>query len=413
MRVAITGLGIWSALGRTRVEFEQRLRAGESGVRPVARMDVSHPFFRSRSAAVLSDEASLRPEIDQTMIADLTLAVSQAALRDAGLPNPPTDPSEASRFGMTLGTSHGGNIAFMRLIRERLGVAPGEPDPQLALSCSPTVLGQVASRVGVRGPTVTVSTACASGTNSIGRAAELIELGRADLMLAGGADLFTELSFSGFNVLGAMTRTVCRPMDSHRDVMVLGDGAAMLVLESESRARARGARIYALIAGHALANEAYHPTAPRPDGMEAARVMQAALESAGLSPQDIDYVNLHGTGTEANDEMELKALQRVFGSESRSMPLLSSIKAQVGHTLGASGSVEVVATALALHGQFAPPGIHLEHPISPFASWPFVRGKAQPARLRAALSNSFGFSGNLASIVLLQGDSEHASDGNF
>ena len=111
--------------------------------------------------------------------------------------------------------------------------------------------------------------------------------------------------------------------------------------------------------------------------------------------------------------MELKALQRVFGSESRSMPLLSSIKAQVGHTLGASGSVEVVATALALHGQFAPPGIHLEHPISPFASWPFVRGKAQPARLRAALSNSFGFSGNLASIVLLQGDSEHASDGNF
>ena len=109
MRVAITGLGIWSALGRTRVEFEQRLREGESGVRPVARMDVSHPFFRSRSAAVLSDEASLRPEIDQTMIADLTLAVSQAALRDAGLPNPPTDPSEASRFGMTLGTSHGGN----------------------------------------------------------------------------------------------------------------------------------------------------------------------------------------------------------------------------------------------------------------------------------------------------------------
>lgn len=403
MRVAITGMAIWSALGRNLIEFERRLRAGESGVRPVTRMDVAHPFFRSRSAAVLAEESSLRPEVDQTMIADLALAVSRAALLDAGLLDPPMEPSEAARFGMTLGTSHGGNIAFMRLIRQRLGAAPGEPDPQLALSCSPTVLGQVASRVGVRGPTVTVSTACASGTNSIGRAAELIELGRADVMLAGGADLFTELSFSGFNVLGAMTRGVCRPMDRDRDGMVLGDGAAMVVLESESRARARGARIYAFVAGHALANEAYHPTAPRPDGSEAARVMLAAIDSAGLGADDIDYVNLHGTGTEANDAMELAALRLVFGGERSSMPWLSSIKAQVGHTLGAAGSVEVVATALALHGQFAPPGIHLEHPIAPFESWPFVRGRAQPAKLRAALSNSFGFSGNLASIVLLHG----------
>lgn len=231
---------------------------------------------------------------------------------------------------------------------------------------------------------MTVSTACASGTNSIGRAAELIDLGRAEVMLAGGADLFTELSFSGFNVLGAMTRGVCQPIDRDRDGMVLGDGAAMVVLESESRARARGARIYAFVAGHALANEAYHPTAPRPDGSEAARVMLAAIDSAGLGVDDIDYVNLHGTGTEANNAMELAALRLVFGGERSSMPWLSSIKAQVGHTLGAAGSVEVVATALALHGQFAPPGIHLEHPIVPFESWPFAgKGSASQAAGRA------------------------------
>lgn len=403
MRVAITGMAIWSALGRNLTDFERHLRAGASGVRPVTRIDVTHPFFRSRSAAVLHEESSLRPEVDQTMIADLTLAVARDALRDADLQDQVLSPLESARFGMALGTSHGGNIAYMQLIRQRMGLSPGEPEPQLALSCSPTVLGQVASRVGVRGPILTVSTACASGTNSIGRAAELIHLGRADRMLAGGADLFTELSYSGFNVLGAMTRSVCRPTDRDRDGMVLGDGAAIVVLESEARARARGARIYAFVAGHALANEAYHPTAPRPDGSEAARVMQAAIDSAGLSAQDIDYVNLHGTGTEANDAMELAALRRVFGKKDHLFPLLSSIKAQVGHTLGAAGSVEVVATALALHHQFAPPGINLEHPIASFESWPFVRNSAQPANLRSALSNSFGFSGNLASIVLTNG----------
>lgn len=399
-RTVITGMGIWCSLGRGLQTFGANLRAGHAGLREVKRLDLSHPFYRSTRAAVLKNEELLHPQVDQTLIADLTLTVSQDALQDASLTVPPRDPA---RFGVALGTSHGGNIAYMQLIRGRLNRPDGSLDESLALSCTPTVLGQVARWVGARGPTVTISTACASGTNSVGRAAELIQAGRADVMLAGGADLFTELSFSGFNMLGAMTRGTCRPLDRRRDGMVLGDGAAMLVLEEEQQALARGARIYARVMGHAIGNEAFHPTAPRPDGSEAARVMQAALRAADMDADAIDYINLHGTGTEANDEMELRAVAKVFGARAPAV-LLSSTKSLHGHTLGAAGSVEIVATVVGMTQGFAPPGINLEEPMADFSSWSYVRDQGQPARIRAALSNSFGFSGNLASIVLAQGD---------
>lgn len=395
MDVWVTGMGIWTSLGRTIDDFEAALRQGRSGRRPVTRFDVSHPFYRTNEAAVLADEEHLPFELDRTRIADLALAVTRDALKDAGF-DPSRDPE---RCGMALGTSHGGNIAYMKLIRGCVGDPTGEIDPTLALSCSPTVLGQVARAVGLRGPTITVSTACASGTNSVGRAAEMIRAGHADAMLAGGADLFTELSFSGFNVLGVMSRGACRPLDRDRDGMMLGDGAAMMLLERADHAQSRGARPWAEIAGHAIANEAWHPTAPRPDGSDAARVMRAALKAARMEPCDVDYINLHGTGTEANDAMELQAVKALFG-EHASRILLSSTKSQVGHTLGAAGSVELVATILGIARGFAPPSIHLENPIPGFESWSYVRGVAAPAVIRAALSNSFGFSGNLSTIAV-------------
>jgi 3-oxoacyl-[acyl-carrier-protein] synthase II len=300
---------------------------------------------------------------------------------------------------MALGTSHGGNIAYMKLIRGRVGANRGVVDHRLALSCSPTVLGQVARTLGLTGPTVTISTACASGTNSVGRAAELIQNGSADVMLAGGADLFTELSFAGFNALGVLSRGPCRPLSLERDGMMLGDGAAMLVLESEDYARRRGARAWAVIAGHAIVNEAFHPTTPRPDGSDAARVMAAALRAARMNPDEVDYINLHGTGTQTNDPAELQGVAALFGTRAREI-LISSTKSQLGHTLGAAGSVEAVATILGLAHGFAPPTINLGHPIAGFEDWSYVRDVARPAKIRAALSNSFAFSGNLSTIAI-------------
>jgi 3-oxoacyl-[acyl-carrier-protein] synthase II len=243
MNVVVTGMGVWSSLGRSLSVYEDNLRTGRSGRRPVTRLDLSHPFYRTREAAVLVDEDELALELDDTRIADLALVVARDALCNAGL-NPARLPE---RCGMALGTSHGGNIAYMKLVRGRLRAAHGVIDHRLALSCSPTVLGQVARALDVRGPTVTISTACASGTNSIGRAAELIDNGSADVMLAGGADLFTELSFAGFNALGALSRGPCRPLNHDRDGMMLGDGAAMLVLENQDHARRRGARAGAVV----------------------------------------------------------------------------------------------------------------------------------------------------------------------
>jgi 3-oxoacyl-[acyl-carrier-protein] synthase II len=396
MRVYITGMGIWCSLGHTLGELEEGLRQGRSGPRPITRFETSSSTYRTNVAATLAHEDELVLRSDATYIADLILGVADKAIEDAGLA---ADWPTASRIGAAVGTSHGGNLALMKFIRGLVNAPGGSRDADLLISHTPTLIGQLVAKLGLGGPTLTVSTACASGTNSIGRAAELIASGAADVMVAGGADVYTELSFSGFNVLGVTARETCRPCDQERDGMMLGDGAAMVVLESEERVRRRGARAYAIVAGHAIGSDAYHATAPEPDGATAARMMREALAGAELGPADIDYVNLHGTGTVANDPAELAAVAKVFG-ERASKVLLSSTKSQVGHTLGAAGSVELVATALGMARGFAPPSINLRTPIAGYEHWSFVRDQARPARIRAAISNSFGFAGSLASIVL-------------
>lgn len=393
MRVYITGMGVWCSIGRTLDEFEAGLREGRAGGAPVARFDTSSRVFRTKMAATLVNADEL--PLEDTRTADLMFAVADEAFCDAALA---VDPPEPARFGAALGISQG-SVAFSRFIKGLVGAPGGAVESELLLNHTPTLIGQLVAKLGLGGPTLTVSTACASGTNSIGRAAELIASGAADVMVAGGADVYTELSFSGFNVLGVTARETCRPCDQERDGMMLGDGAAMVVLESEERVRRRGARAYAIVAGHAIGSDAYHATAPEPDGATAARMMREALAGAELGPADIDYVNLHGTGTVANDPAELAAVAKVFG-ERASKVLLSSTKSQVGHTLGAAGSVELVATALGMARGFAPPSINLRTPIAGYEHWSFVRDQARPARIRAAISNSFGFAGSLASIVL-------------
>lgn len=396
MDVFITGIGIWCAVARGVDAFDTALREGRSGAKPVVRFDVEHPAYRTRSAASLIDEDLLVPATDETLVTDLAMYVAAAAVHDAGLEHFDLA-SETS--GLTLGTSHGSNIAFTKFVHGRLGLPGGRLDPSLTLSATSTVAGQVAGRLGLTGPVQTISTACASGTNSIGRAAELIEKGSAQIMLAGGADIYTELSFSGFNILGATTKDVTRPLDAHRDGMMLGDGAAVFVLESREHARARGARAYARVVGHAISSEAYHATAPRPDGEGAFQVMEAALRDAELSPLQIDYINVHGTGTIANDEAELEGIHRLFGDRASAIPISGS-KSMLGHTLGAAGSVELAATVLGVHGGYCPPTINLETPMVGYEAWTFVRDQALPHRVEFALSNSFGFAGTMASIVV-------------
>ena len=260
----ITGMGAWSAMGRNLAAFEEGLREGRVVRRPVTRFEVSDAAYRTREASVLADEERLTNDVDETLIADLAVRVAQDAMVDARLVR---ERVRSCRLGVALGTSHGGNIAFMRFIKGLVGAPGGSVDHRLLLSTGATLVGQIASRVGAAGETLTVSTACASSCDAIGRAAEVIRFGRADVMLAGGADLFTELSFSGFNILGALSRGVSRPCNEDRDGMMLGDAAAMVVLESEAHAASRGARVYAELAGYAIGNDVHHPTAPEPEGI--------------------------------------------------------------------------------------------------------------------------------------------------
>ncbi len=396
MDVLITGIGIWCAVARDPGAFDRALREGRNGAKPVTRFDVDHSAYRTRSAASLIDEDLLVPTIDETLVTDLAMYAAAQAISDAGLREIDLVSEVA---GLTLGTSHGSNVAFTKFVHGRLGLPGGRLDPSLTLSATSTVAGQVAGRLGLTGPVQTISTACASGTNSVGRAAELIEKGSAQIMLAGGADIYTELSFSGFNILGATTKHVTRPLDDHRDGMMLGDGAAVFVLESRQHARARHARAYARVVGHAISSEAYHATAPRPDGEGALRVMEAALLDAELTPDQIDYINVHGTGTVANDQAELEGIRRLFGEHAPRIPISAS-KSMLGHSLGAAGSVELGATVLGIHGGYCPPTINLESPMRGYETWAFVRDRALPHRIEFALSNSFGFAGTMASIVV-------------
>ena len=394
--VVVTGIGVWCAVAHGAQAFDSALREGTSGQREVTRFDVTDPVYRATTAGTLLDEQDLVATIDETMLTDLATMVATEALEDASLT---VSGESTDEVGFGLGTSHGGNLTFMRFIRGRLGLPGGRVDAALTLSSTPTIAGQVARQLGIGGPTFTISTACASGTNAVGRAAELIKSGAADVMIAGGVDLYTELSYSGFNALGAMARGSCRPMDEERDGMMLGDGAAVLVLESDEHARARGARIYARILGHALATEPFHATSPAPDGDGASRVMAAALDAAAVSIDQVDYINVHGTGTKANDLAELIAIERVFGKRAKDIPIGAS-KSMFGHALGAAGAIEVAAVVLGVQGGYCPPTLNLETPIERFRDWTYVRDRALERPVDVALSNSFGFAGSLSAIVV-------------
>jgi 3-oxoacyl-[acyl-carrier-protein] synthase II len=407
-RVVVTGMSVISPIGTGLADFWDNLTKGKSGIRRITRFPVDE--YPCRIAAEVDFEPTLyldrrearkMDRFSQFGVVSARMAVQDAALEGALVPE---------RSGVVMGTGIGGMETFEREFRVLAEKGPGRVSPFLIpMMIANMAAGHVSIDLGLKGPINTVVTACASGTNAIGEAYWIVRRGDADVMIAGGTEApITPVALAGFCALKALsTRNdrlagASRPFDKTRDGFVMGEGAAVLVLESLSSALERGARIYAEIVGYGMSSDAYHITAPSPCGEGAARAMRAALESAGVSPEEVDYVNAHGTSTPANDLHETQALKSVLGERAPSVAV-SSVKSMLGHLLGAAGAIETVATALALKHQVIPPTINYETP-DPECDLDYVPNEARRADVRCALKNSFGFGGQNACLLLKRYD---------
>ena len=390
-RIAVTGLGLVCSLGFGREASFARLCTGERGIGAVSLFDTGG--LKSQIAAEVKglDVPAIAPHGEDWSRSD---ALAFVAAREA-LSQSRRVPGAA--LGLALGGTTGGMYETERALEK---IAPGSISPQDArrLLDFPLAVSveRVARALGSVTQSATVCSACSSGAVAIALAASWLLAGRAPCVVAGGVDGLCQLTFTGFNALGAVDPAPCRPFDASRAGLTLGEGAGCLVLELESSALARGAPIIAFLSGWAVASEAHHITHPEPSGARAAQVLLDAIRVAGLEPRDIDYVNAHGTGTLQNDAMESKALERVFGADLGRV-WLSSSKAQLGHTLGAAGAIEAAITALSLNQQVVPPTAGLEQPE--LTTLRHVRSANQRAELRAALSSSFGFGGACAVLA--------------
>jgi len=398
-------MGVLSPVGNDVATFWQSLVAGSSGVGPITLFDPTG--FESRFAAEVKgfDPVALFGRKDARRMdrfAQFAVAAAGQALADSGLA---VTPQNGSRVGCIFGSGIGGIGSLLseyEVLRTR-GV--GRVSPFLVPMMLPdTAPGQIAIQFGLKGPNMTIVTACASSANAIGEATETVRRGAADAILTGGAEAgIVPLAMAGFNVMGAISRRndapqkASRPFDLNRDGFVPGEGGAALVLESLDHARARGAHIYAEVLGYGASADAYHITAPQESGEGAAAAMRAALAQSGLEPKDIGYLNAHGTSTQLNDKSETAAIKQVFGPAAYQLAI-SSTKSMTGHLLGAAGAVEAVACVKALQTGSLPPTINYETP-DPECDLDYIPNIARHAPIRAAMSNSFGFGGHNACLI--------------
>jgi len=386
-RVLVTGLGAVSPFGAGVKAYWAGLAAGACAIRPLTLIDATG--FRCRIAAEVPEVAAgsaRRSRADR-----LALGAATEALDDAGL-----GVADRADAALVVGAVGGGMLEAEGWYWAR---ARGEQLPSWAASLRamlPAVHAETLShRLRLGGPRHTVVTACSSGAVALAEAAELIADGVVDVALAGGVDAITRLCFMGFNALKLLDPEPCRPFDRDRRGMSIGEGAAFVVLESAERARARGVHAYAELAGHGMTTDAYHVTAPQPEGEGMARAMRAALAAGGVAPADVGYANAHGTATAQNDRIEARALAQVFGAGGL---LVSSTKSMIGHTMAAAGSLEAVATILALVQETIPPTAGLNTP-DPEIEFDCVPRVARESAVAHAISNSFGFGGQ--NITLL------------
>lgn len=405
-RVVITGVGAVTPIGTAADGLWRGLEARTSAVRTITRFDPSP--FRSHMAAEIPDfrpqdhlDAKRAKRLDR--FSQLAVTSARLALVDAEIV---PEREDGDRVGAMMGSALGG-VAFgesqvPRYLAE--GVRGLDPSLALAVFCGAASCN-IAIEFGFTGPNATNAMSCASGTIAVGEAFHAVRDGRADIMLGGGAEApLAPLTFAAFSVIRAMSTrnddpaTASRPFDASRDGFVMGEGAAVLVLEERSRAVARGAKIYAEVVGHAYTNDAYHMTAPRPDGRQAARAIKLALADGDVAPSEVGYINAHGSSTPLNDPTETSAIKQVFADHAYRLSI-SGTKGYYGHALGASGAIEAAICALALSRRWLPPTINLEHP-DPRCDLDCLPGGGRTATPAAVVSNSFGFGGINAALVL-------------
>jgi 3-oxoacyl-[acyl-carrier-protein] synthase II len=413
-RVVVTGMGMVTPLGCGVGASWRRLIQGQSGIRRIDRFDVDDlpakiaglvPTGEQEGAFRIDEVMAPKDARKNDLFIVYGIAAAIEAVRDADWT--PEDEQSRERTGVLIGSGIGGlsTIADTAVELEHRG--PRRVSPFfIPASLINLVSGQVSIRFGFKGPNHSVVTACSTGAHAIGDASRMIALGDADVMIAGGSEAAVcRLGVAGFAAARALSthynetpERASRPWDADRDGFVMGEGAGIVVLEELEHARARGARIYGEIIGYGLSGDAYHITAPSPDGDGGYRSMAAALRRAGVTPEDVDYINAHGTSTPLGDEIELGAVKRLFGEAAWRLSM-SSTKSAIGHLLGAAGSVEAIFSLLAVYHQIVPPTLNLDRP-SDGCDLDLVPYEAREREVRVALSNSFGFGGTNATLIL-------------
>jgi 3-oxoacyl-(acyl-carrier-protein) synthase len=390
-RIVITGLGCVSPLGLDVPSFWRNLIEGKSGIKSITKLDTTGLRNPNGGEVQGLDWSHYGEEGDCDEASQFAFVAAHEAIADAHL-----SPAALADAGLVFSTNFGGAASWETTYDL---LTDGEVDPELFRQFTPEhAADYTASRLGIDGPRVTLTNACSSGGNAIGHACDWLRLGRCERVLAGGHDGLGISSLAGLSILRTISPEACRPFDKERNGTIFGEGAAVLVLETWSSAERRNAKVYAEVLGWAVNNNAYHLTAPDKEGAGLRAVMAQALEDAGIAPDEVEYINAHGTGTQYNDLAETQAIKAVLSERAAQVPV-SSIKAATSHTMAAAGAMEAIATTLAIIEGKLPPTINYQTP-DPECDVDYVPNKARDMHPRVALSNSSGIGGNNACLVL-------------
>lgn len=403
--IVITGLGIYSPIGKNIAETVDSLISSRSGIEDIQALDTSK--LRNGKGGVIN-EIDWIDTINGMRSNILLKHAFSEGINDSGILG--IDELARNRVGVSIGTSLGGYGGFVDYLYERNYADKNKiykstlnnfnklSSQEVIKNIPPVLLAyEIANEYNFTGGISSSVTACSASANALAMACDLIHSDRLDYVIAGGVDPLTQLTYLGFNALMAMTKSELKTMDQNRSGLLIGEGAACLVLEKESSAIARGAKIYARFKGFGISNDAYHCTQPHPEAVGAVLAIEKALEQAQLNPEEIDYINVHGTGTKHNDIMELRALQQVFKSRFKDIPISSS-KSMMGHTLGAAGAIESVISILAIKNSFLPPNINFSEHVQDF-DYNLVTEAVTDVEVNNVISNSFGFGGNCTSLI--------------
>ncbi|MCS7163950.1 MAG: beta-ketoacyl-ACP synthase II [Thermodesulfovibrio sp.] len=404
-RVVVTGLGMVSPLGLDVQSSWQAVIQGKSGVGYITQFDTTnYPVKIAAEVKGFDPTNYIEPKEVKKMdrFIHFAIAATEMAIADSQLK---ITPENSERIGVVIGSGMGGlpAIEYYHKVLIEKGWRRISPFfiPMVIVNLA---AGQISIRYGIKGPNIAVTTACATGNHSIGEAFRIIQYGDADVMIAGGTEaVITPMAIAGFSIMRALStrnhepEKASRPFDIDRDGFVMGEGAGILILEELGHAIKRGAKIYAELVGYGMNADAYHITAPSPQGEGGARCMKMALKDAGISPEEIDYINAHGTSTKQGDELETQAIKTIFGEHAYKL-CVSSTKSMTGHLLGAAGGVEAIFTVLSIYEGIIPPTINLDNP-DPECDLDYVPYKAKKKEIRYAMTNSFGFGGTNSSLV--------------